>query len=105
MKKHLTILAAAAVATLAMSAGPAPAQTYDPDNRCTVRFADDPNAWIARLEPGYGGNISCDAIPADMVQYDTYGWENGGFKYQLSVDVACAAIQTGDPDAYAKFCQ
>ena len=101
-----TSVAVFAAAGIALMAGQAAAQACAPDgtNACTVRYANDPDAWIARLIPRVGGKVVCDGIPADTVQYDSYSWL-GGYHYQCSSTVPCSQVDGNDQQAYDKFCK
>jgi len=103
MSKHLSILAAAVL--IGLTAGQAAAQNCIPSttNKCLVRFPGDPNSWVSRLVPSYGGTIVCDAVPNAQVQYDVYTWINS-YVYACSLDQTCSWAQTNDPQAYSKFC-
>ena len=102
MKTGLAILA---IAAAALTAGQALAQTCTPNtaNTCLTRFGSDPNAFISRLAPGYGGPVVCDAIPANKVQYDLYVWINS-FVYTCTLNQDCTWAATNDPQAYSMFC-
>ena len=102
MKIRIAVLAAAAIASIGGQALAAECLP-DPSNKCTVRFPD-PNDWIARLVPKAGGQVVCDGIPSGTVQYDSYGYSGGGYVYMCSISQPCSAVQSFDPQAYAKFC-
>ena len=103
MRKQLTIAVTAAL--IAIAAGQAWAQSCTPNanNRCLVRFGTDPNKYISRLYPGVGGQVVCDSLQPNKVQYDLYTWQSA-YIYACSMDQDCSWAQTNDVQAYNQFC-